>query len=321
MYQLVGDQLEEFHRLVSDAFSRSEFRKLLLFRLNRDIDLLYNSGEPSNDILNLLIRANQEGWCLRLIGEVKRARPLREDIQEFTPTLPILCGDSLTLDQAESIVDLSNPMLDARSWTARLQQTLPRVCRIEIAGQAYGTGALVGPRDVLTAYHVIKSLIEPLGAPARHSGDLIARFDYMTSSGGQPAQGTECRLTDSDWLAASSPHGKLDYAILRLSAAPPGDRGYLPRATSAPPPRAPLYIVHHPDGRPLCLSLASQAVIRTSPDKVWYRTNTLGGSSGSPCFAANWEPVALHVQGGGMENSGILLRAIIEHAGPAWPLF
>ena len=54
--------------------------------------------------------------------------------------------------------------------------------------------------------------------------------------------------------------------------------------------------MHHPDAAPLKLSLDTNAIIGVNQNKtrVRYKTNTEGGSSGSPCFNANWQLVALH---------------------------
>ena len=53
------------------------------------------------------------------------------------------------------------------------------------------------------------------------------------------------------------------------------------------------------DGKPLKLTLDTEAIIEINEDgtEIRYRTNTLPGSSGSPCFNSNWELVALHHSG------------------------
>jgi len=61
----------------------------------------------------------------------------------------------------------------------------------------------------------------------------------------------------------------------------------------------PLFIVQHPDGEPLKLALDTEAVIEVLDEgaTLRYRTNTLPGSSGSPCFNSQWQWVALHHSG------------------------
>jgi len=68
----------------------------------------------------------------------------------------------------------------------------------------------------------------------------------------------------------------------------------------------------------LKLALESNAVVSVTPTRVQYRTNTLGGSSGSPCFTQKWELAALHHRGdpkypdlAGPTNQGIPFGAIL----------
>jgi hypothetical protein len=66
--------------------------------------------------------------------------------------------------------------------------------------------------------------------------------------------------------------------------------------------RPALFILQHPDGRPLELAIDTNAVTALVPaqgsaTRVRYRTNTEPGSSGSPCFSADWTLIALHHSG------------------------
>jgi hypothetical protein len=79
-----------------------------------------------------------------------------------------------------------------------------------------------------------------------------------------------------------------------------------------------LFILQHPNAEPLKLALDNEAVIAVNGNgtRVRYRTNTEGGSSGSPCFSANWELVALHHAGDPAwvprYNEGVPLPAILR---------
>src|ERR1043166_4975535 len=91
----------------------------------------------------------------------------------------------------------------------------------------------------------------------------------------------------------------LDYALLRLRGEPGREsiaregesfggpqRNWIRMPVNAWDfqPETALYIVQHPQGRPLQLALETQAVIsvNTNRTRVRYRTNTEPGSSGSP---------------------------------------
>jgi hypothetical protein len=202
-------------------------------------------------------------------------------------------------------------------------------------GTIYGTGFLVGPDAVITNYHVVEAVIQGEQGHATSQGlralpgDVILRFDYKRLVDGTTLNpGTTYRLA-KDWLIDKSPMSpvdnqpepksgvpqldELDYALLRLGGAP----GTAP-VGDTPEPDAPLrkwievptqpyyfqpdtalFIVQHPQGEPLQLALETNAVIGLNQNhtRVTYRTNTLRGSSGSPCFNSNWELVALHHSG------------------------
>jgi hypothetical protein len=104
----------------------------------------------------------------------------------------------------------------------------------------------------------------------------------------------------------------LDYALIRLDkpagtepvggkGEPSSRRGWLtlPKKTYDFRPNTPLFIMEHPQGSPLQLALDTDGVIGVNQNgtRVFYRTNTMAGSSGSPCFDQNWNLIALHHSG------------------------
>ncbi|HEX8822513.1 MAG TPA: serine protease, partial [Archangium sp.] len=118
---------------------------------------------------------------------------------------------------------------------------------------------------------------------------------------------------------------ELDYALLRVRGQPGHEvldaqrtRGWvrLPAEPYAFPPGSPILIVQHPRGDRLRLAIATDGIIavNSTRTRVTYRTNTLGGSSGSPCFNQDWTPVALHHSGdsgfSAHYNEGIPLSTI-----------
>jgi hypothetical protein len=130
---------------------------------------------------------------------------------------------------------------------------------------------------------------------------------------------------------------ELDYALLALSGSPGADP--VGGDTNDPNPvarkwieipvtahdfdtRKALFIVQHPDGKPMQVALDTNSVIALNGNKtrVRYTTTTQPGSSGSPCFNADWEWVALHHSGDpkyahlGLQpefNQGIPLASIL----------
>jgi hypothetical protein len=69
----------------------------------------------------------------------------------------------------------------------------------------------------------------------------------------------------------------------------------------------PLMILQHPAAEPLKLSIGSVAQPDFGGTRVAYTANTLGGSSGSPCFNSALAPVALHHWGDVNHNRGVRL--------------
>ncbi|MRX51191.1 serine protease [Paracoccus sp. S-4012] len=233
--------------------------------------------------------------------------------------------------------------LDLMVWVDKLLRIRNRVCRIEIGTRAAGTGFLVGPQAVLTNWHVVEK-----AATAGRVADLRCRFDYLMREDGARQPGVVLPLGDKA-LACHSPFSpaeltdhpaeppptpdELDFALLHLGEAA-GEheiegvaRRWIPLPAAAPAlaPDDPLLIVQHPDGAPMKLAMDTQAVIGPNANgtRLRYRTNTDSGSSGSPGFSMDWDPVVLHHYGdpawqAPKFNQGVplhLVRARIEAGG------
>lgn len=195
--------------------------------------------------------------------------------------------------------------------------------------RALGTGFLVGPDLVLTNFHVL----EPLYGGQWSADRVRFRFDYTVLADGVVVHPGQTYGLAPDWDVDHSryspldlqvdPSGapgsdELDHALVRLDRAAGDDvvsagqgaepgapaRGFLelrpdPHDFLSDPL---LSILQHPDGQPLKLAIDTSAVLGTvgppdRPTRVRYATLTEPGSSGSPCFDADWNLVALHHSG------------------------
>jgi hypothetical protein len=205
---------------------------------------------------------------------------------------------------------------DVVPWIRRVAQNVGAVCRVE-SPDTFGSGFLIRPDLVLTNYHVLQAVIGG-ETPLSQVG---LRFDYFADT---PGAGLLTRLA-TDGLIASSPPDELDFALVRLEAplgvSPAlGQEGVqgrcwlMPAAhTSDLGPGSPLFILQHPQGSWLKIATGTVVAEQGPPGRIFYRTNTEPGSSGSPCFNDRWELVAIHHFGRPSSNQGVPIMAILAH--------
>jgi trypsin-like peptidase/effector-associated domain 1 (EAD1)-containing protein len=351
--QLDHSQINLFYNAMLDAFDPATLDRMLSFKLGRR---LHNVAATNVDfpttVFQAIMTARMEGWLNKFIVHAREANPGNPKLLEFSQQF----GLASTERALERLVVETSSFLDPSDWGSKLGETETRVCHLKIetnVGQLKGTGFLVASDLIFTNYHVVDAVIEgeqgrstPEGLSARAS-DVTCLFDYKVMNGDVTYAGTPYRLA-ANWLVASSPNSPLeqlpppnhlDYALLRLAGAPAKDnvgkketggmpRGFVPMPAAEPPlrPDSPVLIMQHPDGLPVKLAIETRSVIGLNENgtRVRYRTNTLRGSSGSPCFSENWDLIALHHSGDPNfdpehkpdYNEGIPFKAILEHLQP-----
>jgi Effector-associated domain 1/Trypsin-like peptidase domain len=336
MLNLTGQQLQQLSEALRDAFTRPRLAQALRFRLDKNLDDISLGADLQQIVFELIQTAQAEGWTDRLILAARESNPGNAKLVAFSQNLG-LAATNVAGPELERLILASNSSFDVMRWRSQLGRIETQVCRIEIAvaqGTVYGTGFLVGSDLVLTNYHVMDSLIaedqsNAAGRLQAKPSDVVLRFDYKRLADGSTLNaGTVYRLATSDWLVDRSPmspadsepdpktetprNDELDYALIRLDrpagsdpvggqGEPDSHRGWLKMPTTKYEfqPDTPLFIMQHPQGAPLKLALDTEGIIGTNQNgtRVLYRTNTLAGSSGSPCFDQNWNLVALHHSG------------------------
>lgn len=174
------------------------------------------------------------------------------------------------------------------------------IARIERRnGQGHGTGWLVKASDffpgeqgllLVTNDHVVSEIANPL---AIFPQDCQVNFQAMDEV-----------LEVEEKVRWSSPYTRLDTTFLRLKQEPKAPplvlhKSPVKMAINQPATSAPrMYIIGHPQGRDLELSLQDNELVACNDSLVHYRTPTEPGSSGSPVFESSaWEVVALHHKG------------------------
>ncbi len=266
-------------------------------------------------------------WVIENAFAIDSESYYARDFQKLLDTLNVRASAlpaGLTL---EGIVNRAAGFSDVETWVERMSQIMQAVCLVEAPapnGTKMGTGFLVGPDKVMTNYHVVKDV---LSNPALRNR-VILRFDHRTDSKGEPiSQGKEYSL-DAKQQILSSPDDEsgLDFALLPVDGRPgdeevqgrfgSGKRGRLMPLARPLQKDQPLFVIQHPAGAPL--KVAVDTVIGVSHNRLRYRTNTKGGSSGSPCFNENWELVAIHHASEDRDdptyNQGIPFSTILERA-------
>jgi hypothetical protein len=335
---------KQLHKVLSQAFpSSAALNQVTTLYLDVPFDFIAPDGTVPVRVLNLITWAeardrigdlieaareenstNQELQALanRLLAALS-ASPATPDVgvvvqkAEFTTTQEVTDRETVgkpdqpavATEVLQRITLQSLSFYNTSEWRTLMAGRERAVCRVDFPCETgMGTGFLVGPDLVMTNYHVLELFI----VGARKPSEICCRFGYQTSGEGQPIDmGVACPLAD-DWLVASSPVAELDYAIVRLR-----DAGPLAAANRLPLTPVPhtfdtgesLFLIQHPKAAPL--KIASGGVVKADSKRVFYLANTLRGSSGSPCFTANWELVALHRSGDDVANVGVPLGVII----------
>jgi V8-like Glu-specific endopeptidase len=360
-----GIAAKEIHTQLTDAYDLAGLTQELAFALNMNLANVVTVNAAFGTVVFELIRwADREGHLGEVVRELAAARPKHAGLQVVVRKYAALLSPASTpaeyaeffggkpavaVQQAgrmEAVVPVRDAgfehqlnkalgYFDAAYFADMLARMSRRVCRVELDGAngEMGSGFLVGPRAVLTNYHVLESVIL---APAT-AGKVRFRFDYFKATpGGQPSAGVPVGLDSSGdlskpWLIAYGRYsageernnpddppkaGELDYALVKLDRAigGEGNRGWVelpvaqPTLISAPL----LMILQHPATEPVKLAFetAPQVTVKFGGLRVRYRVNTDPGSSGSPVFDKEWRLVALHQYAVPGANQGIPIGAI-----------
>lgn len=180
------------------------------------------------------------------------------------------------------------------------------IARIEIRTPAerlygWGTGFLIAPNVLLTNNHVL-----PTAASASPSR---AQFRYERDLDDRLGEAVVFRFRPEQLFYTSK---ELDFTVVAVEPEPvEGDRpleefGFLP-LLDVPGKVSEgewLTIIQHPAGEHKQLCARENRLMKRTDDVLWYSTDTLGGSSGSPVFNNDWYVVALHHSGIPEERDG-----------------
>lgn len=290
-----------------------------------------SAGATSDQVAfeRTLRQAHEEGWFTQL-GERLIQDGFLPDASAARTDLQALIRKELGFPDA---AEVERGGLRARQ----------RLCRVEVARDGNpeaitGTGFLVGPSTVLTAFHVVASLVDGAGvAPAGSERQLRVRFDFATGR----RETVEYKVAEG-WLVASSPphpaeiagppgspelatpagnvdlRGHLDYAVILVAGSPGAERGYydLDRAVEAKVGGT-IHLFQHPLGVRQRETIGEFTGFRdaASNERIDHTANADVGSSGGLLVDGSYQLVGLHqgAHGQPVVNTGISAGAIRAH--------
>jgi hypothetical protein len=326
---LKGEELVKISAAIVAAFDGDDLVELTLRCFDTMLDDIVPEGAMKKRSLALVVWANKRGTIADLVraafSERQNVPEWQELNRQFGSSPAISLQDAGTVNEVvagppatsalERTIRPHLGLMDMAHWVARFSELEAQVCRVERGTKPLGTGFLVGPDLVLTAYHNVEQ-----GAAQEPEGSLQCRFDYKRLGDGTVQQGRVCELAP-DWLVASSPYSEadtgslsedvlpkpdeLDFALVRLSE-PIGrmtissarTRGWIspPAGSRSPQAHSGLIIVQHPAGEPIKVAFDAGAIIGTNANgtRLRYTTTTEPGSGGSPCFDFDLSLVAMH---------------------------
>lgn len=202
------------------------------------------------------------------------------------------------LDQRDDLVDHDWPNRCRAAADAVAYVTVPRYFGDAKDGAVGGTAFLIDPSHVMTAFHVVEARDYEQELPPtepellRQIGEAKLAFNYVKRVGGQP---------DGTWmhgLTLAFHDKQLDIAVLKLAqpittfAPVRFHNGGLPVVDDGLTFVA--NIVQHPNHEPKKIGLRNNAVWKVDDARLYYFTDTRGGSSGAPVFDDGWNVIAIH---------------------------
>jgi V8-like Glu-specific endopeptidase len=310
--RLTGPELLALRNAIVGSLAGPGDLKALVFQaLNKRVDTFIDPGALDNRVLELLEYTEAKGQTDVLVAVAVQMSPLNPTLREVADEFD--CDDGA--GKFERIIRKQFTFADTPDWLQGLVDSMNAVCRIELTGEGgIGTGFLVGPSLVITNHHVTHDDAEvpvPLD-------QLVFRFDYKRVKG-RETEGVPYAAAAGVPLVYDSTTN--DFSLIKLKV-PAGEqpvagfestpqRGWLKPQSRVLAANDPMMIIQHPQATPQKFAQGTITDGAAPANRVLYNVNTDEGSSGSPCFATDWTPVALHHWGGTNHNRGVLFSSIL----------
>ncbi len=188
------------------------------------------------------------------------------------------------------------------NWLMKVMKASKSVCRVVLANGRKGTGFVVQGGYLLTNWHVIRGKEDIERAKIE--------FNYEQDENGN-AQAIATYFLDAE-QSAFSRYDNLDFAYVKIkdnSATPLNQWNFLEVDTfSEPQAGQSTIIIQHPEGEPKQFAFGDDDILSTWKQYLFYETDTLGGSSGSPVLNNELKVIALHHYGKNEEEGGVVIN-------------
>ena len=235
------------------------------------------------------------------IDEIKRSEYISEEQRSrYLRQLMIQMGQ-MNLAKRKLKQIMSGNDLTSINYLSKGLVASSSICKISIRDEngkekTFGTGFLVAPGILMTNQHVIKDSTDAENA--------VAQFDFELDENGNQRQVVEFDIASEPEPIAVK---HLDFSLLVLSiisrdgAKNLRDYGWL--QLNPNPGKAIvgeyLTIIQHPKGEHKQICVRENKLLRydSEGNTLWYATDTVAGSSGSPVFNNFWQVVAIHHSG------------------------
>jgi tetratricopeptide (TPR) repeat protein len=274
--------------------------------------------------------AFEVGSSLRQLIEIWGFRPNVRAEQEILAVLKnrlvALAGGSIVITRADRdpvLLQTNTNKALQRAWNGAqpialklYEQGVQRcsyVAKVSTkSGRDLGTGFLIPSKRLLDDGNEELLFVTNFHVANKNGTDEGAKIENIQCSF-EMHSGLVC---EPDRILWESPTNQLDVCVIKLHLTPKIDFEFSIRTGPIDPNIDRCYVIGHPKGRGIELSIADNVIKEVAGQYLRYQTPTEQGSSGSPVFDAQWRLIGVHRAGASSDdatkrlNEGILLSAI-----------
>lgn len=301
-YDETDEVLDDLKQFLQPMMRSRDYDDLILITANFNrLERQKRKGQLTDERLSVERNKINDNIISFLNDYYRRSRRKERPFESPATGLPVQeqQPEELTV---EALIGKSD--LNKISWLARGMKAARSVCFVRRADRATGTGFLLKGGYLLTNNHVL---------PDVNTASLATiSFDYEEDVQGQTKKSVQYNLLGDTLIT----NPKLDFSLVKVqeegAETPLSTWGTVELAVNHPYEVGDyVTIVQHPSGR--TKELAIDRIATISNPFLRYKTDTEGGSSGSPVFNPDWKVIALHhgaIQN--VANQGTRIEAILE---------